>query len=348
MAYYAFTVPGVEGLLAREIADGGGRVSERRSGLVFFEWQGDEAALLRLGLAEDVFALVARQKVSLEKEGLRQIEAMVQNATTWNRALDALHRARPRRSQRMRFRVVVQRRSGGQRYVRKVVEQRVYQAITQRFPTWRAVPEEAALEAWILEAREETLCGVRLSDSTMRHRTYKKSNIAASLRPVVARALVMMTKPQPEDVFLDPMCGAGTLLIERGECARYRQLLGGDIRPEALAAARSNVGPRYKPIELRSWNACDLPIDAGSVSSLACNLPFGKKVGQRSELADLYARFVPEARRVLMPGAAAVLLTSERVLLERTLRDGAYFYCERMLSLTVLGQRASAFALRAL
>ena len=348
MAYYAFTVPGVEGLLAREIADGGGRVSERRSGVVFFEWQGDQAALLHLGLAEDVFALVARQEVSFEKDGLRQIEALVQGAPSWERALDALYRTRPRRGQRMRFRVVVQRRSGGQRYVRKVVEQRVYQAIAQRFPTWRAVREEAALEVWILEERGEVLCGVRLSDRTMRHRTYKKSNISASLRPVVARALVMMTKPRPEDIFLDPMCGAGTLLIERGECGRYRQLLGGDIRPDALAAARSNIGPRYKPIELRTWNACDLPLDAGSVSSLASNLPFGKKVGDRSEMANLYARFVPEARRVLVPGAAAVLLTSERTLLERAVRDGDHFYCERMLSLEVLGQRAFAFALRAL
>ena len=33
MTYYALTVPGVEGLLAREIADGGGHVSERRSGV---------------------------------------------------------------------------------------------------------------------------------------------------------------------------------------------------------------------------------------------------------------------------------------------------------------------------
>ena len=208
--------------------------------------------------------------------------------------------------------------------------------------------EDAALEAWILEEKGEILCGVRLSDRTMRHRTYKKSNIAASLRPVVARALVTMTKPGPKDVFLDPMCGAGTLLIERGECGRYQQLLGGDIRPEALTAARSNIGPRYKPIELRSWNACDLPIEAGSVNSIACNLPFGNKVGQRSELADLYARFVPEARRVLVSGSAAVLLTSERALLERAVRDGTHFYCERMLSLTLLGQRASAFVLRAL
>ena len=97
MTYYALTVPGIEGLLAREIADGSGRVSERRSGIVFFEWDGDAPTLLRLGLAEDVFALVAREEVSLEKDGLRQIEALVQRAPSWERALDALYRARPRR-----------------------------------------------------------------------------------------------------------------------------------------------------------------------------------------------------------------------------------------------------------
>ena len=51
--------------------------------MVFFEWQGDQGALLHLGLAEDVFALVARQEVSFEKDGLRQIEALVQGAPNW-------------------------------------------------------------------------------------------------------------------------------------------------------------------------------------------------------------------------------------------------------------------------
>lgn len=348
MAYYAFTVPGIEGVLAREIADSGGRSSERRRGIVFFEWPGDVQAALQLGTAEDVFALVARQKVSLQKDGLREIEALVGRASAWDAALDALHAVRPRRGQRMRFRVVVQRRSGGQRYVRKVVEERVRQAVARRFPSWKAVAEDGLLEVWILEEGGEVLCGLRLSDRTMRHRTYKNSTIAASLRPVVARAMVMMTQPCEEDVFLDPMCGAGTLLVERGECARYRQLLGGDVREEALAAARSNIGPRYKPIELRVWDACNLPLDSGSVGAAACNLPFGKKVGSRSELADLYARCVPELRRVLTPGAAAVLLTSERALMERILQGAELFYCERVLSLTVLGQRAFAFALRAI
>ncbi len=346
MSYYAFTIPGLEGIAAREIADLGGSSRERRHGLAFFEWDGDPAALLKLGTTEDVFALVARATVSLEKEGLQQIEELVAGASAWDAALAVWHQTQPRRSKRVSFRVVAQRHGGGQHYVRKEVDRRVEMAVARRFPSWKGVEENATVEVWILEENGEVLLGVRLSDRTMRHRTYKKSSIAASLRPVIARAMVMLAEPKEDDVFLDPMCGAGTLLIERGEYGRYRQLLGGDIREEALAAAHTNIGPRYKPIELRAWDACQLPLEAGSVSSATCNLPFGKKVGEKSELRELYARFVPELRRVVVPGAVAVLMTSERAWLEQAMAGGDYFYCERLLPLWVLGQKAFLFKLR--
>ncbi len=348
MSYYAFTVPGLESIVAREIGDLGGRSTERRRGVAFFDWEGDPGDLLRLGTAEDVFAVVARDdKVSMEKDGLAQIEALVAGATGWDRAMQALRQARPRKLRRVRFRVVAQRHGGGQHYVRKEVERRVREAVAQRFPTWKAVPEDAAVEVWILEENGEVLCGVRLSDRTMRHRTYKKSHIEASLRPVVARAMVLLSDPRDDDVFIDPMCGAGTILIERGEHGRYRQLLGGDIAPRALEAARSNIGPRYKPIELREWDACALPLEDETATRAACNLPFGKKVGRPDQLRELYARFVPELRRVLVPDAVAVLLTSERALLEAVLGREGGFYNERLLPVWVLGQKAFLFKLRA-
>ncbi len=59
----------------------------------------------------------------------------------------------------------------------------------------------------------------------------------------------------------------------RAHAGRYAQLLGGDIRLEALAIAQANVGPRHKQIELRQWDARELPIDAGAISAAAVNLP---------------------------------------------------------------------------
>ena len=77
MTYYAFTIPGLEGLVAREINDLGGRSYEKRRGVTFFEWKNDPRALLRLGITEDVFSLVARDTISFEKDGLEQISALV-------------------------------------------------------------------------------------------------------------------------------------------------------------------------------------------------------------------------------------------------------------------------------
>ena len=59
-------------------------------------------------------------------------------------------------------------------------------------PRWRLVDDEAHLEIWLHEERRQILCGLRLSDRTMRHRSYKRTNIAASLRPVLAHAMVRL------------------------------------------------------------------------------------------------------------------------------------------------------------
>ena len=144
----------------------------------------------------------------------------------------------------------------------------------------------------------------------------------------------------------DRVCGAGTILIERGEYGRYAQLLGGDIRPEAIAATRTNIGPRYKPIAVREWDAGSLPLANDSVDRVACNLPFGKKVGEPWELRSLYQRFASELERVLRGGGVAVLLTSERKLLEEALALLQTLYIERLLPIEVLGQKAFVLKLK--
>jgi 23S rRNA G2445 N2-methylase RlmL len=96
-------------------------------------------------------------------------------------------------------------------------------------------------------------------------------------------------------------------------------LLGGDRDPTAVEATRENIGPRYKPIEIREWDATDLPLDTGSVSALAGNLPFGKQIGSPKENQRLYPALLREWTRVVRPGGRMALLTSERSLLRRSL-----------------------------
>ena len=346
--YYAHTVLGLESILEREIVKVGGSVEERLPGLIQFIWSGDPIDLFDFGVSEDVFFCLLKTEISLEKSGLKELETQIETSKSWEKGLEVLGQLSGRREKRIRFRVIAQRRGGGQRYVRTVLRDRITEVIARRFPSWKAVSDGGNLEFWIWQSQKKVLCGLRLSDRTMRHRTYKKNSISASLRPVVARAMVILTKPTDKDVFLDPMCGAGTLLIERGEFGRYRELLGGDFSEDALRAAKENIGPRYKPIRIRQWNACNLPLDSGSVTSVACNLPFGKKIKNTEDLSGLYTRVLSEIRRVIRPYSLTVLLTSECNLLMQLLKKNDGFNLESTLPIELLGQRAYTVVIRAI
>jgi tRNA G10 N-methylase Trm11 len=141
------------------------------------------------------------------------------------------------------------------------------------------------------------------------------------------------------------MCGAGTILIERAHAGRYAQLLGGDIRAEALVVARANVGLRYKPIELSEWDARDLPLDAGSISAAAVNLPFGKQIGSAEENRSLYPTALRELERVLRPGARLVALSGDRRALDEALRRARGLARRQVYPVLVLGQAAGVYVI---
>src|SRR5439155_8833706 len=73
-------------------------------------------------------------------------------------------------------------------------------------PSWRHAEENAAVEIWLTIQGATAVCGLRLSDRTMRHRTYKMEHLPASLRPTLAAAMVRLAETRRHQVMLDPMC----------------------------------------------------------------------------------------------------------------------------------------------
>jgi len=191
----------------------------------------------------------------------------------------------------------------------------------------------------------EALLGLRLSDESMRHRGYQSQHRLASLRPSAAFSLVLLSDPGLEDVFLDPFCGSGTLLIERALSGRYGMLLGGDIDPAAIEAVKQNVGSRYQPIGLARWDATDLPLNPGSVDRIVTNLPFGRKIGSPEENVLLYERFFAEAGRVLKPDGRMAILTSERRLVGDNLARRPDLLLAESYPVSVLGRPATIYVL---
>ena len=349
--YVVQTQPGFETIAWNEIAARivnakkiGTRTVPDRNGMLIVEAPRPEL-LASLRCAEDLFALVAyRRGLADDATSLDKIRAIIRGCTHLDDALNARVAIvkGSRAGKKLRFKVVA--RVAGEHEFRRVDFKHAVETgiIEHGDHTWRLDEDSAEVEFWATILRDEFLFAVRLSDDAMRIRDYKIAHRPGSLRPSVAAALAMLSNPATEDVFLDPMCGTGTVLIERAHLARYAMLLGGDADRDTLDAARENIGPRYKPLELKQWDAAALPLDDASVDKIVSNLPWGIKHGSHSENRRLYPRLVAEFRRVLKPGGVMVLLSSEMRLMSE-LWTQAHLRPSRILHVSILGTPAAIY-----
>ncbi len=192
-------------------------------------------------------------------------------------------------------------------------------------------------------------------------RGYHQSKTPAPLRETLAAGLLLASRWQEFDLICDPMCGSGTLLIEAALLARdippgarrrfafeelpsfqeskWRRLrrealeslarspvtlVGGDLSPEALAAARNNAQAAGVGEDIRfvCGDACGLnfaglePGAGKGKALLVCNLPYGKRLGNSSEARELHGRFARHLKRGAADWDVVLLTTRPRWLLE--------------------------------
>src|SRR5262249_24863572 len=153
-----------------------------------------------------------------------------------------------------------------------------------------------SVEVWLTIHGRQAVCGMRLSDRTMRHRGYKQEHLPASLRPTIAAAMVRLAGASPGNVVLDPMCGAGTILAEQAELSRQRgaaraPLLVGDIDVSAVRAAVVKL-KTFRPELLARWDARLLPLPHAVADRIVTNPPFGRQLGQPTEIGLLYRQLI--------------------------------------------------------
>jgi predicted RNA methylase len=145
--------------------------------------------------------------------------------------------------------------------------------------------------------------------------------IPASTNPVVASIMVRLLDPAPGETVLDPFCGAGTLLAEVLETIPDSRVVGSDTGKHALDAARANLSAFSSRYELRRGDARTVPVPDGAVRYVVSNLPFGKRVGSHRQNIELYPAWCTELSRILAADGRAVLLTEEKDLLRRSIRQ---------------------------
>ena len=197
--------------------------------------------------------------------------------------------------------------------------------------------EEGGPELWVfaVDAAYYVCRRVRTADQAA-GRAARIAERPGSLPPVIAAAMAFGGHVRDDDMILDPVCGSGTLLAEAHIRAPGARLLGFDLDPGAIAAARRNLRDTDATLAVGDGRATGMA--AGSVSLFLANLPFGKQFGARSENRALYAALIAEMRRLGRPGWRAVLLSSDTEALEAAV---AGLSVGRELAVTIRGERAT-------
>jgi tRNA G10 N-methylase Trm11 len=171
----------------------------------------------------------------------------------------------------------------------------------------------------------------------------RMARIPASTTPVVAAALARLVKPEPDQLVLDPFCGAGTNLVMVAALEPEARLLGADLRAGALAAARENLSRLGSPSALFRADASRLPLGDASVDRVVANLPFGKRVGSHGVNVDLYPGFLRQLTRVLTGQGRAVLLTDDKRILVEAISRTANLRVVKEVTFETGGLHPSAY-----
>ena len=160
---------------------------------------------------------------------------------------------------------------------------------------------------------------IRISPRPLSTRSWRVRNFDASLNATVAHALVQLTQPSANDIFVNLCAGSGSIIIERLLASKPQAVLGFDRNIGVLSFATANLeaaGLSSPEQYLTLADVTRLPIKNGVANALAADLPFGQRSGSHDENARLYPALFAESARIAAVGAHFAVLTHEVRLMD--------------------------------
>lgn len=177
----------------------------------------------------------------------------------------------------------------------------------------RLHPEAGEAGGWAVLAR--------LTPRPLSARAWRVCNRAGGLNASIAAALHRAAGPREADRVFNPMCGSGTLLIERAFMGPASALVGVDLDPEAVACAQQNAQASKRAMEVAQADALDTGLPPRSFDLIVADLPWGDAIGSHAGNAQLYPAFLREMHRVLSRQGRLAVLTHEIKLFEELMRE---------------------------
>jgi tRNA (guanine6-N2)-methyltransferase len=188
---------------------------------------------------------------------------------------------------------------------------------------------------------------IALTSRPLAQRTWRVARTSGSMNGPLAAAMVRLTRPGPDDRFLNVACGAGTIAIERRLHGPATRVVGVDVAPEAVGAAARNARSAGEPVAFAVADGRQLPFPRDSFDVVCADLPWGYEVGSHERNVTDYAALLAEAGRVCRRRARACILTAETRLMQRVLGSLAGLWrLDRLLRVEQGGARPGLYVLR--
>lgn len=142
------------------------------------------------------------------------------------------------------------------------------------------------------------------------------------IMPKIARALVNLSGVKDNELFLDPFCGTGGILIEAGMIGA--RIIGADVQDKMVKGTKENLKFFGLTGDVIVSDVTELPLEDNSVDAIATDMPYGRSsLVSRSggtriaksrpvfmERLYLYQDALDEIHRVLKPGRKAVIVSN--------------------------------------
>ncbi len=210
---------------------------------------------------------------------------------------------------------------------------------------WLAVPKGYNVEFKIIPNKDSFLLCLKLVNFLNYGREWRKFLVSTSLEPSLAYLMCFLSGMSSNDIFLDPMCGSGTIIIERALAGPYKKVIGSDIDRKAIQSAKINIKGVRQEIEIHQWDAISLPLKENSVTKVVVNMPYGIRVGKHDLNLKLYSLFFQELKRILRDKATIVVLTQEKKLIYQILKENREFQLKKQITINMGGLKPDIFVL---
>lgn len=131
--------------------------------------------------------------------------------------------------------------------------------------------------------------------------------------PKVARALVNLSGIKENQLFLDPFCGTGGLLIEAGMIGA--RVHGIDVQEQMVRGTAENLNFYGLTGALMVGDAAKTALRDNCIDAIATDMPYGRssliaRSGFASSLERLFPDVLAQIHRLLKPGGKAVIVSN--------------------------------------